>query len=492
MAAMSRDAGREADGWWRDALVYQVYVRSFQDSDGDGIGDLRGVIARLDHIRGLGADAIWLSPIHPSPNADLGYDVADYMGIDPVLGNSADLDELVAACHARGLRVLLDLVASHTSIEHPWFRDHPERYIWSEEGPPNNWRAAFGGPAWSRDPQSGRWYLHSFFPEQADLDWRNPDVRRAIGQVVTHWLGRGVDGFRVDAAQQLVKDERLRDDPPAPAAFPLPLHEERALLGQLHSGNDAETALALGALREAAGDAFLVGEVYLPTEVLPVYLRHFDSAFAFEFFHAPWDAIRLREVVAAATGVGRLSWVLSSHDFPRAASRLGPENAAAAALLLLTLPGPAFVYQGEEIGMLDGPGADPPIDRAGRDGARHPMQWEAGPNGGFAPQGALPWLPVIDPGARNVADQDSDPGSMLNLYRRLISLRRRLGREFALVDLGPQVVAYRRGDHLIAVNTGPEPAELPLAAHVTVAAGFDLEGRISQLPAHAGVVLEPA
>ncbi len=305
MAAARDDAGRGADAWWRDALVYQIYVRSFQDSDGDGIGDLRGVIRRLDHVKSLGADAIWLSPIHPSPNADLGYDVADYMGIDPALGTAADFDELVAAAHARGLRVLLDLVASHTSIEHPWFRDHPERYIWAEAGPPNNWRAAFGGPAWSSRPGSGRWYLHSFFAEQADLDWRNPDVRREMGEVVAHWLERGVDGFRVDAAQQLVKDERLRDDPPASAAFPLPLHEERVALRQLHSGNDPETTLALSSLRESAGDAFLVGEVYLPTDALPAYLRYLDSAFAFEFFHAPWDAARLREVIAAAAGPRR-------------------------------------------------------------------------------------------------------------------------------------------------------------------------------------------
>jgi alpha-glucosidase len=493
VAAALNDAGRGTDAWWRDALVYQIYVRSFQDSDGDGIGDLRGVIRRLDHVKSLGADAIWLSPIHPSPNADLGYDVADYMGIDPVLGTAADFDELVAAAHARGLRVLLDLVASHTSIEHPWFRDHPERYIWADDGPPNNWRAAFGGPAWSRDAESGRWYLHSFFAEQADLDWRNPDVRREIGDVVAHWLERGVDGFRVDAAQQLVKDERLRDDPPASAAFGLPLHEERVALRQLHSGNDPETTLALSSLRESAGDAFLVGEVYLPTDALRAYLQYLDSAFAFEFFHAPWDAARLREVIAAAAAAhGDLAWVLSSHDFPRAATRLGPENTAAAALLMLTLPGPAFVYQGEEIGMVDGPCADPPLDRAGRDGARHPMQWEAAPHGGFTDPDAEPWLPAIDPERRNVADQDADPGSMLDLYRRLISLRRRLGRGFALVDAAPGVVAYERGSHLIAVNTGGEHAELPRSGEVVIAAGADLDGRISELPPRAGVVLDPA
>jgi glycosidase len=480
------------DPWWREAVIYQVYVRSFQDSDGDGVGDLRGVIRRLDHVEGLGADAVWLSPIHPSPNADLGYDVTDYMGIDPLVGTQDDFDELVGACHARGLRLLLDLVASHTSIEHPWFREHPERYIWADDGPPNNWRAAFGGPAWTRDPCSGRWYLHSFFPEQPDLDWRNPDVRREIGDVIAHWVERGADGFRVDAVQQLVKDERLRDDPPASDPYPLPLHAEREVLRLVHSGNDAETALALSAMREAAGDAFLAGEVYLPTDALPTYLRQLDTAFAFEFFHAPWNAERLRDVIAAAMAVRGLAWVLSSHDFPRVATRLGPENAAAAALLLLTLPGTAFVYQGEEIGMVDGRGADPPVDRAGRDGARHPMQWNPGPHGGFTAPSAEPWLEATDPERRNVAEQETDPGSMLELYRRLISLRRRLGRDFSLLDSAPGVLAFRRGAHLVAVNTGDDAATVPEAGVVTVSAGADLSGVVTELPPHAGVVLGQA
>src|SRR4051812_48301039 len=184
--------------WWRDAVIYQIYPRSFQDSDGDGLGDIPGVTARLDHLDWLGVDAIWLSPFYPSPGADLGYDVVDFTGVDPRLGTLAQVDELIEAAHARGLRVLLDLVPSHTSIEHPWFREHPERYVWADGGPPNNWRASFGGPAWARDEVTGRWYLHSFYPEQPDLDWRNPDVRTAMGEVVRFWLDRGADGFRVD------------------------------------------------------------------------------------------------------------------------------------------------------------------------------------------------------------------------------------------------------------------------------------------------------
>ena len=207
--------------WWQDAVVYQIYPRSFQDSDGDGVGDLRGIAQRLDHLVDLGVDALWLSPIYPSPLADFGYDVSDYTAIDPQFGTLADFDALVAAAHERGLRVLLDLVACHTSIEHPWFREHPDRYIWSPvDGPPNNWVTAFGGPAWSRDDESGRWYLHSFYPEQPDLNWRNPEVVAAMQDVVRFWLDRGVDGFRLDAIDRLVKDEQLRDDPPASEAVP--------------------------------------------------------------------------------------------------------------------------------------------------------------------------------------------------------------------------------------------------------------------------------
>ena len=227
--------------WWQDAVVYQIYPRSFQDSDGDGVGDLHGIAQRLEHLVDLGVDALWLSPIYPSPLADFGYDVSDYTAIDPQLGTLDDLDALVAGAHERGLRVLLDLVFSHTSIEHPWFREHPDRYIWSPvDGPPNNWVTAFGGPAWSRDDESGRWYLHSFYPEQPDLNWRNPEVVAAMQDVVRFWLDRGVDGFRLDAIDRLVKDEQLRDDPPATKPFPLPLHPDAAPLEMRYSGNRPE------------------------------------------------------------------------------------------------------------------------------------------------------------------------------------------------------------------------------------------------------------
>ena len=466
--------------WWRDAVVYQVYPRSFQDSDGDGVGDLRGITRRLDHLAYLGVDALWLSPIYPSPLADFGYDVADYTGVDPRLGTLDDLDELVAGAHARGLRLLLDLIPCHTSIEHPWFREHPGRYIWSPvDGPPNNWRAAFGGSAWSRDEASGRWYLHSFYPEQPDLDWRNPEVVEAMQDVVRFWLDRGVDGFRLDAVNVIVKDAELRDDPPASGEFPFPRARESAALDHVYSDNRPEAADAVRALREAAGDALLVGEVYLPTSEISRWLESLDLVFGFELLFCPWEAEALRAAIEPAARLERVAWVLSNHDFDRLATRVGPENLRAAAVLLLTLPGAAFVYQGDEIGLANGPGADPPFDRAGRDRLRHPMQWDA--DGGFTT--GTPWLPLVDPERRNVEGQRDDPGSLLELYRRLLRLRRDLGAGFRLLDAEPGVLAFERGAHTVAVNTTAGPRSAP--AGETVLETHAGEG----LPPHAARIV---
>jgi alpha-glucosidase len=442
--------------WWRDGVLYQVYPRSFADSDGDGVGDLRGIVQRLDHLSWLGVDALWLSPFYPSPLADFGYDVSDYTAIDPTFGTLEDFDALVTAAHERGLRVLLDLVACHTSIEHPWFREHPDWYIWSPvDGPPNNWVAAFGGPAWSRDDESGRWYLHSFYPEQPDLDWRNPEVVAAMQDVVRFWLDRGADGFRLDAIDRLIKDDQLRDDPPATEPFPLPERPEVAALEHVYSRNRPEATDCLRKLREAAGDAFLVGEVFLPTSGYPPYLEVLDAVFAFEFLFAPWDAARLRAAIAPAAELGRVAWVMSNHDFDRLATRLGEENVREAAKLLLTLPGTAFVYQGDELGLPNGPGHEPPFDRAGRDPMRHPMQWDASPTGGFTTGEA--WLAPIAPAQRNVADQRDDPASLLHEFRRLIEYRRGLARDFVLLGGDPDIVAYERGGERIEVTTGRSP-----------------------------------
>ena len=460
--------------WWRGAVVYQVYPRSFQDSDGDGIGDLAGIAARLDHLVDLGVDALWLSPIHPSPLADYGYDVSDYLGIDPAYGTLADFDALVDAVHARGLRILMDLVPCHTSIQHPWFRDRPDRYVWApgrDGGPPNNWRSAFGGPAWSLHPERGQWYLHSFYPEQADLDWRNPEVVAEMQRVVRFWLERGVDGYRVDAIDRLLKDPALRDDPPGTEPFGLPVGEDEHGRALVHSRNAPDVGTALAAIREAAGDALLVGEVYLPSASWRPYLEHLDAVFAFEVLHAPWEAGPLREAIQAAAAVrGRwetgAAWVLSNHDFGRLATRFGPENARAAALLLLALPGLSFAYQGDEIGLAEGPGGDPPHDRAGRDRHRHPMPWDGTPRGGFT--GGEPWLPVVDPGACNVADQRDDPGSLLSLWRRLIALRRELGPGLRMLDVPAGMVAFARGEHVVAINTADAPLPAPARGRVVL------------------------
>jgi alpha-glucosidase len=446
-------AGRPS--WWRDAVVYQVYPRSFQDSDGDGVGDLRGVISRLEHIRDLGADAVWLSPFYPSPGADAGYDITDFTGVDPALGTSADADSLIARAHELGLKVLLDLVPSHTSIEHPWFREHPDWYVWADDGPPNNWVGSFGGSAWTRDEQTGRWYLHSFYPEQPDLDWTNPEVREAIAGVVRFWRDRGADGFRVDALQALTKDPRLRDDPPAAGPPPLPVPEAVAALDRVHSAGVGAAAGALASIREAAGDGFIVGEVYLPSARLGPYLEHLDAAFVFELLHASPRAEPLAAAIARGARLDHPAWALSNHDFPRLAGRFGHERARLAAVLLLTLPGPAFIYQGDEIGMEDGPPGDPPVDRHGRDPYRSPMQWDGSKTGGFTV--AEPWLPPADPQVRNVAAQAADPRSMLSLYRDLVALRPQLGEGISELAARDGVLRYRRGEHLVELNlTGAE------------------------------------
>jgi alpha-glucosidase len=462
-------------------VVYQVYPRSFQDSDGDGIGDLRGIEARLDHLVWLGVDALWMSPIYPSPMHDFGYDVSDYKGIDAVFGSLADFDSLVAAARERGLEVLLDLVPCHTSIEHPWFREHPDWYIWADA--PNNWLSAFGGSAWSR--RDGRWYLHSFYPEQPDLDWRNPEVIAAMQDVLRFWLERGAAGYRVDAIDRLLKDPQLRDDPPATAPFGLPLSEEEQKLSLAHSRNAPDTGEALARIREAVGDGFLVGEVYLPSTKWQPYSDHFDAVFAFELLHAPWDAEALQEAIAATTRQPSAAWVLSNHDFGRLVTRFGAENARAAAVLLLTLPGTAFLYQGDEIGQADGPRGEHRFDRAGRDRFRHPMQWDGSATGGFT--SGDPWLPLVNPADVNVEAQREETGSTLRLVRELIRLRRSLPDDFRPLSAPDGVIAYARGEHVIALNTGPQPSSAPRGREFVLET---TEGALvgDELAAHAAAI----
>jgi len=393
---------------------------------------------------------------------DFGYDVSDYTAVDPVFGTLEDFDELVAAARERGLRVLMDVVPCHTSIDHPWFRERPDWYIWADQ--PNNWLSAFGGSAWSR--LNGRYYLHSFYPEQPDLDWRNPEVIAAMQDALAFWIGRGAAGYRVDAIDRLLKDPELRDDPPATEAFGLPLSDEEKKLALTHSRNAPDTPRALARIREAVGEQLLVGEVYLPSAKWQPYLEHLDRAFAFELLHAPWDAERLRNAIEATTSRPGAAWVLSNHDFGRLVTRFGPENARSAAFVLLTLPGPAFLYQGDEIGLADGPGGERAYDRAGRDRFRHPMQWDASPSGGFTTGRA--WLPPVDPEATNVEAQRDDPRSMLSLVRDLLTLRKLLAGDFELLDADPGVLAYRRGEHTVAVNTSAEERPAPASGDVVL------------------------
>jgi alpha-glucosidase len=465
----------------RDGVIYQIYPRSFQDSDGDGVGDLAGIRSRLDHLTWLGVDALWLSPIYPSPMADFGYDVSDYTAVDPVFGDLAEFEALAAAARDRGLSLLMDMVPCHTSIEHPWFREHPDWYIWADR--PNNWIAAFGGSAWSR--LDGRYYLHSFYPEQPDLDWRNPEVIAAMQDAFRFWLARGADGYRIDAIDRLLKDPELRDDPPSSEPFGLPLSDDEAKLALTNSRNAPDTGAALAKIREACGDAFLVGEVYLPSARWQPYSDHFDAVFAFELLHASWDAGLLRAAIEACVRQRNPAWVMSNHDFGRLATRFGAENARAAALLLLTLPGPAFLYQGDEIAQGDGPPGEARFDRAGRDRFRHPMQWEGSPNGGFTT--GHPWLPPVDPTERNVEAQRDDPGSTLSLVRRLIALRRELGDGFELLEPPEGILAYRRGRHVVALNTTSEPLPVPVRGEPILETGNGaLRG--DTLAPHAGVV----
>lgn len=485
--------------WWAGAVLYQVYPRSFADANGDGIGDLPGLIERLDHLAGtdasLGVDAVWLSPIYPSPLADFGYDIADFTAVAAEFGTLADLDRLVEACHARGMKLLLDLVPCHTSVQHPWFvesrssRTSPKRdwYTWADPGrnggPPNNWRASFGGSAWKVDLETGQYYLHSFYPEQPDLNWRNPAVAEAIAGVMRFWFDRGVDGFRVDAIAHAMKDPQLRNNPPAgPAAAPFP--PDATGQDRIWSVDRPEVVEVVRGLRRVADEypgRLLIGEAYLPVERLARYLGNgaedgFQRAFDFELSVIDWGADAFRRAIERGerlTPAGlEPTWALSNHDLRRHATRFGERRSRLAALMLLSLRGTICLYYGEEIGMVDAtalPGA--PHDRAGRDAQRTPMQWDATPHGGFTT--GEPWLPLVDPAQRNVTAESSDPASLLNLYRRLLALRRsspalRDGALTLLPDLPPGLLAWTReagGEQLLLIaNMGDDAATARLSS----------------------------
>lgn len=498
----------ETDAWWREGALYQIYPRSYQDTNGDGVGDLRGIVERLDHLQWLGIRGAWLSPVTVSPNADFGYDVADFCDVDPSLGNLADLEALVAEASARGIKILLDLVPNHTSTDHPWFResrasrDNPKRdwYVWADPkpdgAPPNNWVSSFGGSAWTLDDATGQYYLQNFLPEQADLNWWNEEVRDEFDRILRFWFDRGVAGFRIDVAHMVIKDRKLRDNPPATADDPI-LDQMR---GQLPVYNTCRPEVHDVHRRlRAVADSYdpprvIVGETFVERieDVVAFYGKgdELNLAFNIPFLHAPLEAGALRTVIERTEelippGCSPV-WTASNHDVPRFPTRWAdndPARARCALMLLMTLRGSVFLYEGDEIGMVDTPLErdqlkDPVSMRFYpvyiRDGARTPMQWTGAPGAGFTKPGVEPWLPFGDLSC-NVEDQRKDPESFLSLTRDLIGLRDALpdlrAGAYASLDAPDGVLAYQRGERtVVALNLGTEPARVePVNGTIRVA-----------------------
>ena len=523
--------------WWQTSVVYQVYPRSFMDASGDGTGDLKGIVSRLTYLEWLGVDALWLSPIFPSPMIDFGYDVADYTGVDEIFGTLEDFDALVAEAHGRGMKVILDYVPNHTSTEHPWFvearssRDNPKRdwYVWADPKPdgsrPNNWESHFDGPAWTFDETTGQYYLNSFDPEQADLNWRNPEVREAMYDAMRFWFERGVDGFRIDVLWLLIKDDELRDNPEDPdwKAGDAPWRRQVRVYSE-DRPEVHEVVREMRSVAEEYDERVLIGEIYLPVDRLLTYygedLSGVHLPFNFQLLLIPeWDAAEVRRLVdeyEAALPIGAWpNWVLGNHDNPRIAGRVGRERSRLAQMLLLTLRGTPTCYYGDEIGMedVDVPPhlvADPPAKNNpdfGRDPERTPMQWDASPNAGFCPPGVEPWLPLADDYEKvNVEAQREDPSSMLNLVRSLLALRRETPAlttgSYRSLDSGSrEVFAFLRENEdqrvLVALNFGEAPQYLDLSeagetARLLCSTVPDRDGHIDptqlKLRPHEGIV----
>ncbi len=441
--------------WWQHGIIYQIYPRSFKDSNGDGIGDLQGITAQLDYLTWLGVDAIWLSPIYPSPMADFGYDITNYTDVHPLFGTLEDLDTLLHQAHQRDLKLILDFVPNHTSDEHPWFqqarssRTNEKRdwYIWHDPapdgGPPNNWMSRFGGSAWQFDEPTGQYYLHMYDVKQPDLNWRNLKVRQAMYEVLRFWLDRGVDGFRIDALEVLLKDEQFRDNPMNPEWKPGDPPNTRLIEHYIVDQPGMHGIMQeMRALTENYGQRVLIGELYLPVErLMPYYGEQLDEIhlpFNFQFVNLPtWEARTIRQAVegyeAALPEGAWPNWVLGNHDRSRIATRVGREQARLTQMLLLTLRGTPTCYYGEELGMQDialpREVMQDPLAKEhpeySRDPVRSPMQWDRSPNAGFCPPGTQPWLPLpADYQQINVAVEREDPHSLLTLTRRLIELRR--------------------------------------------------------------------
>ena len=526
------------DNWWRHGVFYQIYPRSFQDSDGDGVGDLAGIMRRLPYLKSLGIDAIWLSPVFPSPMADFGYDISDYCGIDPLFGAMADFDALLAAAHEDGLKLILDLVPNHTSDRHPWFiesrssRDSPKRdwYIWRDPRPdgsaPNNWLSEFGGGAWAWDGTTGQYYYHAFLAQQPDLNWRNPAVREAIYDVMRFWLAKGVDGFRVDVIWHLIKDAQFRDNPPNPHYVEGRPPNEKILTQYSTDQPEVHDVIAeMRRITDEFGGRVLIGEIYLPLHRLVAYygndLQGAQMPFNFALLQTLWSARSIERIIdeyeKALPAGAWPNWVLGNHDRPRVASWVGPEQARVAAMLLLTLRGTPTLYYGDEIGMRQVAIApedvrDPfeknvPGIGVGRDGCRTPMQWDASPNAGFS--GVKPWLPLAEDHVReNVANLEADQLSILSLYKRLIALRKDhaplVAGDYRPVAAQGDLLIYRReaeGRALIVVlNLGADPiavttSALRFGSKIVLSTFPDREGErlegVLDLRGNEGVIVAP-
>jgi alpha-glucosidase len=521
--------------WWEAGVLYQIYPRSFADSNGDGIGDLQGIIDHLDHLSWLGIDAMWLSPITVSPNADWGYDVADYCAIQPDLGTPEAFDALIAAAHARGIRVVLDFVPNHTSEQHPWFVDsrssrsarHRDWYVWADGAPdgspPNNWVSTFGGPGWTLDETTGQYYMHNHLREQPDLNWWNAEVRDTFDGILRYWFDRGVDGFRIDVCNIIVKDRELRDNPPAGADDP----PDAQLFGQraVFNMNRPELHDILKRWRVIADSydppRLLLGETPVDdAETLGAFygadLDELQLAFNFPFINAPLEAAAMRAVVERTQSMlppgAWPAWTGSNHDMSRLATRWALGDAArarVALLMLLGLRGTPVLYQGDEIGLRDVV-VEPPDLRdplgvkywpayVGRDPMRTPMPWNGSAEGGFTPPGTQPWLPIGDT-ERNVEQQRDDPESLLSFVRDVLAIRRRtpdLATGSYLPLPGPDGVwVWRRGDrHAVVVNLSDAAASVDDIRGRTVIAtdrsrdGTDVAGSLA-LAAWAGVIVE--
>lgn len=493
--------------WWRQAVFYQIYPLSFADSNGDGHGDLRGIISKLDYLSEvLGVDALWLSPFFKSPMRDWGYDVSDHCDVDPLFGDLSDAKELIAKAHECGLKVIVDYVLNHTSDQHHWFlesqasRDNPRRdwYIWRDGrdgGPPNNWVSVFSGPAWSYQEKTGQWYRHTYLSEQPDLNWRNPEVVEAMMDVARFWMELGVDGFRVDAAHQMMKDPQERDNPPAPHDYPRPWKDMGEYDGFIHLYDFGHPDVhdAHRRFRETVDfydrDVVTVGEIHIFD--LPEWASYYGEdldqlhmPFNFHLMASDWDVPSLRATIEAVLWNvpvgGWTNWTLGNHDEIRLASRLPEGHDRLAALLLLTLRGTPFLYYGDELGLpetdiademrLDPWGAS--VRSLSRDGARTPMPWAPGPNAGFCQPDVDPWLPLgKDYDRVNVETELEDPKSMLNLYRRLLQLRSesmalRFGSFLTHPSSTEEVFAYRRESDTetmtVVLNFSDGTREMPI------------------------------